>query len=110
MDTKGSNFTGLKLVAATIFAMAMLTTVSQAYTFEQQQMCAGDAMRLCAADIPDVGRITTCMERQRDALSDGCRAVFEVDTPQAATAAAPSEAPSPRVSKPVNLTARIKRS
>jgi hypothetical protein len=107
MDTKGSYFSGLKLVAATILAMGMLTTVSQAYTFEQQQMCAGDAMRLCAADIPDVDRITACMEQQRDALSDGCRAVFEVDTPRAA---APGEAPAPRVSKPVNLTLRTKRS
>jgi hypothetical protein len=67
-------------------------------------------MRLCAADIPDVDRITACMERQRDALSDACRAVFEIDTPQAATAAPPSEAPAPKVSKPVNLTPRIKRS
>jgi hypothetical protein len=109
MDSKGSNFSGLKLVAATVLAMGMLTTASHAYTLEQQQMCAGDAMRLCAIDIPDVDRITACMERQRDALSDGCRAVFEVDTPQAATAPASSEA-SPRVSKPVNPTPRIKRS
>jgi hypothetical protein len=110
MDTKGSNFSGLKLVAATILAMAMLTTVSHAYTFEQQQMCAGDAMRLCAADIPDVDRITACMEQRRDALSDGCRAVFEVDTPRTTTAAAPSETPTPKVSKPVSLTPRVKRS
>lgn len=110
MDTKGSNFSGLKLVVATILAMGMLTTVSQAYTLEQQEMCTGDAMRLCAAEIPDVDRITACMERQRDALSDGCRAVFELDTPQADTAAPSSESPSPRVSKPVNLTPRIKRS
>ena len=40
----------------------MLTTVSQAYTFEQEQMCSGDAMRLCASEIPNVARITACME------------------------------------------------
>jgi hypothetical protein len=41
----------------------------------------GDAMRLCASDIPNVERITACMERQRDSLNERCRAVFETDTP-----------------------------
>jgi hypothetical protein len=36
----------------------------------------GDAMRLCASEIPDVERITACMRRQRANLSDGCRSVF----------------------------------
>ena len=72
-----------KLVVATAFMFGMLTTASQAYTLEQQQMCSGDAMRLCSSEIPNVERITACMERQRDSLSDGCKAVFEVDTPAA---------------------------
>ncbi|MEI9924629.1 MAG: hypothetical protein WDN50_14840 [Bradyrhizobium sp.] len=73
------------MAIATAFMLGMLTTGSQAYTLEQQEMCTGDAMRLCAADIPNVDRITACMERQRDALSERCRAVFEVDTPAAVT-------------------------
>ena len=36
-----------QLLIATTLALGMLTTVSQAYTQEQQQMCTGDAMRLC---------------------------------------------------------------
>ena len=54
----------------------MLTTVSLAYTAEQEQMCASDAMRLCRSEIPDVDRVTACMIRQRAPLSDGCKAVF----------------------------------
>jgi hypothetical protein len=71
---------------ATALMLAM-PTASQAYTVEQEEMCSGDAMRLCFSEIPNVDRITACMERQRESLSAGCRAVFEVDTPAAATAA-----------------------
>jgi hypothetical protein len=37
-----------QLLIATTFALGMLTSVSQAYTPEQEQMCTGDAMRLCS--------------------------------------------------------------
>ena len=66
-----------KLLIATTFAFAMLTTASQAYTPEQEQMCTGDAIRLCSAEIPDVDRVTACMIQKRASLSDGCKAVFE---------------------------------
>ena len=65
----------------------MLTTASYAYTQEQQQMCTGDAMRLCASEIPDVDRVTACMVRQRAQLSDGCKAVFRYEPPATATPA-----------------------
>ena len=38
-----------KLLIATTLAFGMLTSVSQAYTQEQQQLCTGDAMRLCGS-------------------------------------------------------------
>jgi hypothetical protein len=65
---------GLILAAATSFAM--LSTAADAYTPEQEQMCTGDAFRLCSSDIPDVDRVTACMIRQRSQLSPGCRAFF----------------------------------
>ena len=70
-----------KMLTATIFALAALSTAAQAYTPEQEQMCAGDAMRLCGAEIPDVERVTACMVRQRAQLSDGCKAVFRYVPP-----------------------------
>jgi hypothetical protein len=73
MALTSSTISRCKLVIATAFMLGMLTTVSQAYTLEQEQMCSGDAMRLCSSEIPNVARITACMERQRDSLSDGCR-------------------------------------
>jgi len=43
---------------------------------EQRAACEGDAMRLCSEFVPDVGRITACMQRKRRLLSSRCRAVF----------------------------------
>lgn len=48
-----------------------------AFSSEAQQMCTGDAMRLCSSEIPDVSRITACMMRKRSQVSAGCRAVME---------------------------------
>jgi hypothetical protein len=86
MALTSSKFSRCAWVIATTLVLA-LPTASQAYTIEQEEMCSGDAMRLCFSEIPNVDRITACMERQRESLSAGCRAVFEVDTPAAATAA-----------------------
>jgi hypothetical protein len=101
-----SNSRRCGLVVATALVFGMLTTVSQAYTMEQQEMCSGDAMRLCSSEIPNVERITACMERQREYLSDGCKAVFEVDTQ--APAIESSVTPAPKPSKPLNLTPKLK--
>jgi hypothetical protein len=96
-----STVRGGKLLIATTFALGMLTTVSQAYTQEQQQMCTGDAMRLCASELPDVERITACMVRQRALLSDGCKAVFSYQPPASATPVSYPTTAKP--SRPLNL-------
>ena len=70
-----------KLLIATVFAFALLTSASQAYSPEQEQMCTGDAMRLCGSEIPDVERVTACMIQKRASLSDGCKAVFRYEPP-----------------------------
>lgn len=44
------------LMIATGLFVGLLSTNSYAYTAEQQQLCTGDAMRLCSAEIPDEGR------------------------------------------------------
>lgn len=91
-----------RLLVATTLALGMLTTVSHAYTQEQEQMCTGDAMRLCSSEIPDVDRVTACMVRQRALLSDGCKAVFRVEP--AAPATPVNYSPAAKPSKPLSLT------
>ena len=107
MTFTGSIFRGGRMLAATALAFGILTTASFAYTQEQQQLCSGDAMRLCSSEIPDVERVTACMIRQRALLSDGCKAVFHKEP--APAAATPVKYSPSKPSKPVNLVpARIR--
>ena len=65
---------------ALLFAIACAATALSArptLASEAQQMCTGDAMRLCGHEVPNVQRITACMVKQRANLSPGCRAVME---------------------------------
>ena len=64
------------------FAVSMSTlasTSSFAFSAEAQEMCTGDAMRLCGSEIPNVAKITACMMKQRASLSTGCRTVMDRD-------------------------------
>ena len=69
---------GFVLAFAVSFS-ALSATSSFAFSAEAQQMCTGDAFRLCGAEIPDVPRITACMMKKRASLSTGCRAVMDRD-------------------------------
>jgi hypothetical protein len=72
---------GIVLAFAVSFS-ALSTTSSFAYSSEAQQMCTGDAFRLCSSEIPSVSRITACMIKKRASLSAGCRAVMDRDLAQ----------------------------
>ena len=77
--------------AALLFAVATMALAAHpgpASASEAQQMCTGDAMRLCGHEIPNVQRITACMHKQRANLSAGCRAVMERENPARRRAAA----------------------
>lgn len=63
--------------AASISAFS--STSSFAFSAEAQQMCTGDAFRLCSSEIPNIPKITACMIRQRTSLSSGCRTVMDHD-------------------------------
>jgi hypothetical protein len=67
------------LTLAFVLSLSALSTQSFAFSAEAQQMCTGDAMRLCSSEIPNISKITTCMIRQRASLSAGCRTVMDRD-------------------------------
>ena len=73
----------LAIIAAA--ANALTTTPGFAFTQEAQQMCSGDAMRLCSAEIPDIPRITSCMARNKRHVSPGCRAVMDKEAAAASS-------------------------
>ena len=64
----------LVLLSATIMPALAQSGPSEAV---QRQACMGDALRLCAAYIPDRAQIRDCMAAQLDQLSSQCRAVFD---------------------------------
>ena len=70
------------MLAFAVSVSALSPTSSFAFSAEAQQMCTGDAFRLCASEIPNIPAITACMVKHRTNLSAGCRAVMDKDMAQ----------------------------
>jgi hypothetical protein len=66
------------LTFATSFS-ALSPSPSFAFSAEAQQVCTGDAFRLCSSDVPNIPKITACMYKHRSELRSGCRAVMDRD-------------------------------
>lgn len=60
-------------ILAVATSLTALASPSFAFSAAAQQQCTGDAFRLCSSEIPDIGRITACMVKNRSSLSSGCR-------------------------------------
>jgi hypothetical protein len=69
---------GLVLAFAVSFS-SLSSSSSFAFSAEAQQMCTGDAFRLCSSEIPNIPKITACMIKHKADLSTGCRAVMDRD-------------------------------
>ena len=69
--------TTASLLAVATAAIALQTSPSLAFSSEAQQLCTGDAMRLCSSEIPDIPRVRACMVQKRAEVSPGCRAVMD---------------------------------
>jgi hypothetical protein len=68
------------LILAFAVSIATLSSTSSfAFSAEAQQMCTGDAFRLCSSEIPNISKITACMLKNRSSLSAGCRTVMDRD-------------------------------
>ena len=70
------------LTVALAIGLCAASTSSFAYSAEAQQMCTGDAFRLCSSAIPNVSAVTACMLKKRPSLSAGCRTVMDKDLAQ----------------------------
>lgn len=77
--------TTASLLAFATISIALQTSPGLAYSDEARQMCSGDAMRLCASEIPDIPRIRACMVQKKAQLSSGCRAVMDREAAAAAS-------------------------
>lgn len=82
-------------LAVPLFAAA---PASAQGTDAQRAACSGDAFRLCASAIPNVGRISACLRRERTQLSPACRDVVDAaDGSGSGGVAAARTAPAQRV-------------
>ena len=78
--TKTSAFTRFGFALALALSASVLSSsAGHAFSSEAQQMCTGDAFRLCGSEIPNISKITVCMRANRSSLSTGCRAVMDKD-------------------------------
>ena len=80
--TKTIRQAGLMLAFA-VSVSALSSTSSFAFSAEAQQMCTGDAFRLCSSEIPNIPAITACMVKHKADLSTGCRAVMDKEAAKA---------------------------
>jgi hypothetical protein len=65
---------------AALAVIALLASASATFaagTPEQRRACRADAMRLCREFVPNVKRITACMEKNIGQLSPECRKQFK---------------------------------
>jgi hypothetical protein len=67
------------VLAFAVSFSALSSSASFAFSAEAQQMCTGDAFRLCSSEIPNIPKITACMIKHKADLSTGCRAVMDRD-------------------------------
>ena len=72
----------LAVAIAGIGAIAPASSQEYRGTWEQQMACTPDVWRLCSDQVPDVGRIVTCLRQNTPQLSSNCRAVFESSAEQ----------------------------
>ena len=93
---------GVALAIGGIVAQSAASAEEYRGTMEQQMACTPDVWRLCSDQIPDVSRITACLQQNTPQLSSGCRAVFESNNQMPPQQQVPRNraAPSPRYVPP----------
>lgn len=67
------------LAAALLALGAIATPIDQARaqgTKSEREACTPDVFRLCSSEIPNVGRIVSCLNAKKSQLSPACRTVM----------------------------------
>ena len=67
-----------KIGFAVTFAISVfsMSTASYAYSQQQAKMCTGDAFKFCSSEIPNIDKVTACMQLHKTELSPGCAALM----------------------------------
>ena len=73
-----SRFTTVRKIGfAVTFALSVfsMSTASYAYTAEEQRLCMSDAFKFCSSEIPNIDKVTACLQKNKAQLSPGCKSV-----------------------------------
>lgn len=65
-------------LTATAATAATASKSAQSLEDRRQAACYGDVQRLCGKDVPDVAKVTACMEGKRSLVSAPCSAMWDV--------------------------------
>ena len=68
---------GLMLAIACTVSLSSSPSFAFSVTAEGKALCSADVYRLCAGDIPNLSKITSCMLAKKAQLSAPCRAYME---------------------------------
>jgi hypothetical protein len=70
-------FAPVLALGLSIALLSVGSALAEPGTPAQRKACTPDVYRLCAGEIPNVRAITACLRRQKQNLSEACKAVFE---------------------------------
>jgi hypothetical protein len=75
--TSTFRFAAAAAIVGLVCAVGLAPAAAQGQgTPEQQQACTPDVMRLCSAFVPDIPKITVCMNHNWKSVSPACRAAL----------------------------------
>ena len=69
------------VVAMLLFALAPSLARAEASEEEARAACAPEALKFCATEVPDRGRIERCLRARIDQISPDCRIVMNGGRP-----------------------------
>ena len=77
MTTRTNTVRTIGFTLALITSVISMSTASHAYTAEEERLCMSDAFKFCSSEIPNIDKVTICMQKNKAQLSPGCKSVMK---------------------------------
>ncbi len=77
MTTRSNTVRTIGFTLALITSVISMSTASHAYTAEEERLCMSDAFKFCSSEIPNIDKVTICMQKNKAQLSPGCKSVMK---------------------------------
>ena len=77
MTTRSKTVRNIGFTLALFTSVLSMSTASHAYTAEEERLCMSDAFKFCSPEIPNIEKVTICMQKNKAQLSPGCKSVVK---------------------------------